>query len=141
MNTLLKPHAPSCDRNQGPILEVLLKHFSQAKQVLEVGSGTGQHAVHFGAAMPWLTWQTADMAENLPGIRLWLDEASLPNLPPPLEGLTILHLTDVHYHGTPSRSWHERVMQEIQSRWPQPSPLGPSGLGKVMGWLRSSRTR
>jgi cyclopropane fatty-acyl-phospholipid synthase-like methyltransferase len=55
------------------------------KQVLEVGSGTGQHGVHFAAAMPWLTWQTADLAENLPGIRLWLEEANLPNLPPPLE--------------------------------------------------------
>jgi hypothetical protein len=53
--------------------------------VLEVGSGTGQHAVFFAAAMPWLTWQAADMAENLPGIRLWLDEAGLPNLPPPIE--------------------------------------------------------
>ena len=81
----MKPHAPACDRNQGPILEVLLPHFSQSKQVLEVGSGTGQHAVHFAAAMPWLSWQTADMAESLPGIRLWLEEAALPNLPPPIE--------------------------------------------------------
>ena len=81
----MKPHAPSCDRNQGPILEVLKGCFSDRKQVLEVGSGTGQHAVYFAAAMPWLTWQTADMAESLPGIRMWLDEAGLPNLPPPLE--------------------------------------------------------
>jgi cyclopropane fatty-acyl-phospholipid synthase-like methyltransferase len=81
----MKPHAPSCDRNQGPILEVLKGCFSDRKQVLEVGSGTGQHAVFFAAAMPWLTWQTADMAESLPGIRMWLDEAGLPNLPPPLE--------------------------------------------------------
>ena len=81
----MKPHAPSCDRNQGPILEVLRDCFSDRKQVLEVGSGTGQHAVFFAAAMPWLTWQTADMAESLPGIRMWLDEARLPNLPPPLE--------------------------------------------------------
>jgi hypothetical protein len=85
MNPQPKPYAPSCERNQGAILEVLLKHFSQVKQVLEIGSGTGQHAVHFGAAMPWLTWQTADMAENLPGIRLWLDDAKLPNLPPPID--------------------------------------------------------
>jgi predicted MPP superfamily phosphohydrolase len=45
---------------------------------------------------------------------------ALPNLPPELNGLTILHLTDVHYHGTPSRSFHERVMHEIQTRWPKP---------------------
>jgi hypothetical protein len=81
----MKPRSPSCDRNQGSILEVLLQHFSKSKQVLEVGSGTGQHAVHFAAAMPWLSWQTADMADSLPGIRLWLEEAALPNLPPPLE--------------------------------------------------------
>ena len=53
--------------------------------MLEVGSGTGQHAVFFAAAMPWLTWQAADMAENLPGIRMWIDEAGLPNVPPPIE--------------------------------------------------------
>ena len=85
MSSNAKPHAPSCDRNQGPILDVLKACFSDRKQVLEVGSGTGQHAVFFAAAMPWLTWQTADMAENLPGIRMWLEEARLPNLPPPLE--------------------------------------------------------
>ena len=85
MSSNAKPHAPSCDRNQEPILDVLKACFSDRKQVLEVGSGTGQHAVFFAAAMPWLTWQTADMAENLPGIRMWLEEAHLPNLPPPLE--------------------------------------------------------
>ena len=85
MTTAVKPHAPSCDRNSGPILDVLKGCFSDRKQVLEVGSGTGQHAVFFASAMPWLSWQTADMAGNLPGIRLWLDEAGLPNLPAPIE--------------------------------------------------------
>jgi cyclopropane fatty-acyl-phospholipid synthase-like methyltransferase len=85
MSVRTKPHAPSCERNQGPILEALLKHFPDRKQVLEIGSGTGQHAVFFGAAMPWLTWQTSDMAESLPGIRMWLDEAALPNVLPPIE--------------------------------------------------------
>src|SRR3954454_22484729 len=85
MNAPQKPHSPSCDRNREPILDVLKACFSDRKQVLEVGSGTGQHAVFFAAAMPWLQWQTADLAENLPGIRLWLEEARLPNLPPPLE--------------------------------------------------------
>jgi hypothetical protein len=79
-----KPHAPSCDRNREPILAVLRKHFAGRGRVLEIASGTGQHAVHFAAAMPWLTWQTSDVADSLPGIRAWLDEASLPNTPPPL---------------------------------------------------------
>jgi SAM-dependent methyltransferase len=79
-----KPHAPSCDRNREPILAVLRQHFGDRSRVLEVGSGTGQHAVHFAAAMPWLTWQTSDVADNLPGIRAWLDDAGLANTPPPL---------------------------------------------------------
>jgi cyclopropane fatty-acyl-phospholipid synthase-like methyltransferase len=84
MTSTLKPHAPACDRNSGVILEVLEECFSDRKQVLEVGSGTGQHAVFFAAAMPWLSWQTADLAENLPGIRMWVEEAGLPNLPAPI---------------------------------------------------------
>lgn len=79
-----KPHSPSCERNREPILDVLRRHFAGHRHVLEIGSGTGQHAVHFAAALPQLTWQSSDRAENLPGIRAWLDEAALPNTPPPL---------------------------------------------------------
>ena len=79
-----KPYAPSCDRNREPILAVLRDHFASCRRVLEIGSGTGQHAVHFAAALPHLTWQTSDRAVNLPGIRAWLDEGRLPNTPPPL---------------------------------------------------------
>lgn len=82
---MTRPFAPSCERNQGPILEVLQRHLAEARRVLEIGSGTGQHAVHFAAAMPWLAWQCSDRAENLPGIALWLDEAALPNTPPAVE--------------------------------------------------------
>lgn len=85
MTSPLKPYAPACERNREPILEGLKTCFSDRKHVLEVGAGTGQHAVFFAKAMPWLTWQTADLPENLPGIRQWLDEAALPNLPPPVE--------------------------------------------------------
>lgn len=80
-----KPYSPSCERNRGPILDVLRDRLADRRHVLEIGSGTGQHAVHFAAAMPQLIWQTSDRAENLPGIRAWLDEAALPNTPPPLE--------------------------------------------------------
>ena len=80
-----KPYAPACDRNRDPILAVLREYFADRTAVLEVGSGTGQHAVHFAAAMPWLSWQCADVADNLPGIRMWLDEAGLANTPAPLE--------------------------------------------------------
>ncbi|MGN7727162.1 DUF938 domain-containing protein [Luteimonas sp. 22616] len=80
-----KPFAPACERNREPILDVLREHFARRHRVLEIGSGTGQHAVYFAAAMPWLEWQCSDRAEHLPGIRMWLDEAGLPNTPPPLE--------------------------------------------------------
>lgn len=83
--SLHKPFSVASERNRDPILEVLRTHFSDRHRVLEIGSGTGQHAVHFAAALPQLAWQCADRAENLPGIRLWLDEAALPNAPPPIE--------------------------------------------------------
>ncbi|HWK52234.1 MAG TPA: DUF938 domain-containing protein [Steroidobacter sp.] len=79
-----KPFAPACERNQDPILAVLRQYFLDRRRVLEIGSGTGQHAAHFAPAFPDATWQTSDLEENLPGIRMWLDEAALPNLPAPL---------------------------------------------------------
>ena len=79
-----KPHAPAVDRNRDPILAVLREHFAGRRRVLEIGSGTGQHAVYFAQAMPWLQWQASDVAGNLPGIRAWLDDARLPNTPAPL---------------------------------------------------------
>ena len=79
-----KPFSPACERNREPILAVLREHFADRARVLEVGSGTGQHAVHFARALPQLVWQTSDVAANLPGIGQWLDEARLPNTPAPL---------------------------------------------------------
>jgi len=79
-----KPYAPACERNRDPILDVLRKHFADRRRVLEIGSGTGQHAVHFAAALPHLVWQTSERARNLAGIRLWLEEAALANTPPPV---------------------------------------------------------
>lgn len=79
-----KPFSPACERNRDPILAVLRTHFADRRRVLEIGSGTGQHAVHFAAALPQLVWQTSDRAENLPGMQRWLDEAALPNTPIPI---------------------------------------------------------
>lgn len=80
-----RPHAPACERNRDPILAVLREHFAGRSHVLEIGSGTGQHAVHFAAALPTLRWQCSDRAPHLPGIRAWLDEARLANTPAPIE--------------------------------------------------------
>lgn len=79
-----KPFAPASERNRGPILAHLAPLLGRARTVLEIGSGTGQHAVHFAAAMPWLRWQASERPEHLPGIAQWLEEAALPNTPPAL---------------------------------------------------------
>lgn len=78
-----KPYAPACEQNKSVIFEAIKPYLSG--EVLEVGSGTGQHAVYFAAQMPEITWQTSDLAENLDGISAWIESADLPNLPPPLE--------------------------------------------------------
>lgn len=80
-----KPFSPSCERNRDPILMVLRRHLAGTRRMLEIGSGTGQHAVHFAAAMPWLAWQCSDRADNLAGMGMWLDGAALANTPPPVE--------------------------------------------------------
>ena len=79
-----KPDAPACARNREPILQVLRTHFANRHDVLEIGSGTGQHAVYFAAAMPWLQWQCSDRPEYLSGIEAWRVEAGLANTPAPL---------------------------------------------------------
>ncbi|HRQ66415.1 MAG TPA: DUF938 domain-containing protein [Xanthomonadaceae bacterium] len=79
-----RPHAPATERNRAPILAVLRRHFGDRRRVLEIGSGTGQHAVHFAAALPHLEWQCSDVADHLPGVRAWLDQAALPNTPAPI---------------------------------------------------------
>ncbi len=79
-----KPFSESCVQNREPILAVLREIFADCRQVLEIGSGTGQHAVYFGAGLPHLVWQSADVPPHHAGIRAWLDEAALPNVRPPI---------------------------------------------------------
>jgi SAM-dependent methyltransferase len=80
----MKPFSEACEENKVPILQVLLRLFRGRQRVLEIGSGTGQHAVHFAAAMPHLIWQTSDLVENHPGICAWLEEAALVNTREPI---------------------------------------------------------
>lgn len=81
----MKQHAPACERNQGPILEVLRAVLPASGTVLEIASGTGQHAVYFAARLPTLTWQPtdADPAARA-SVAAWSADAALPNLRPPL---------------------------------------------------------
>lgn len=80
-----KPFSQACENNRAPILEVLLRVFADCRDVLEIGSGTGQHAASFAPRLPWLTWQTSDLRGNHPGIRAWCDDCAAPNLLPPLD--------------------------------------------------------
>ncbi|MEQ8662510.1 MAG: DUF938 domain-containing protein [Gammaproteobacteria bacterium] len=78
-----KPFIPAAENNKHAILAAITPWLRAVEDVLEVGAGSGQHAVHFAARLPWLRWQASDLPARLPGIRAWVDEAALPNLPPP----------------------------------------------------------
>ena len=79
-----KLYSAACERNQEPILNVLCTAFADAQTVLEIGSGSGQHAVYFGHHLPHVAWYTSDIAVNHTSIRAWLDEAQLDNVRPPV---------------------------------------------------------
>jgi len=80
-----KPYSESCDQNKKPILKVLQPLLAAASDVLEIGSGTGQHALYFSQMMPHLTWNTSDCAGYLAGINCWLNDAELSNIKAPFE--------------------------------------------------------
>jgi SAM-dependent methyltransferase len=75
----MKPFSEASERNRAPILAVLKRVFKDRTRVLEIGSGTGQHATYFAPELPHLVWQASDVAENLPDIREWVSD------PPPIE--------------------------------------------------------
>lgn len=80
-----KPYSESCEQNKAPIAQVLQTIFADRQAVLEIGSGTGQHAVYFGSLFPHLHWHTSDLSVYHAGIRAWLAEAMLANVHPPLD--------------------------------------------------------
>jgi SAM-dependent methyltransferase len=81
---VILPHSDACERNKGPILEVLRKEFAGCTHVLEIGSGTGQHAVHFATAMPGLVWQPSEVAGEMPGLRKRIFNEGPSNLRAPV---------------------------------------------------------
>ncbi|MBU0654481.1 MAG: DUF938 domain-containing protein [Gammaproteobacteria bacterium] len=110
---MTKPFAEACEQNKDPILAVIEPLLRDCRNVLEIGSGTGQHAVHFAANLPHLLWHTSDMAENHPGILMWLEEAALPNTRPPLR-LDVLR-----------DPWPEIAVDAVYS----------ANTAHIMGWL------
>jgi cyclopropane fatty-acyl-phospholipid synthase-like methyltransferase len=79
-----RPYAEYAARNAAPILEILKREFRNSSRVLEIGSGTGQHAVTFAAALDHLQWQTSDLDENHAAINAWIGASQLENVLPPL---------------------------------------------------------
>jgi SAM-dependent methyltransferase len=80
-----KPYSESCDQNKEVILSVISPLFSTLSNVLEIGSGTGQHAIYFAETMPHLRWHTSDCLSYLDGINMWLADTGLTNVLPPIE--------------------------------------------------------
>jgi cyclopropane fatty-acyl-phospholipid synthase-like methyltransferase len=80
----MKPYSESCEQNRAPILDVLRTELDGRERLLEIGSGTGQHAVYFAPEFPGLLWQTSDVTAMHAGIRAWLEDAGAANLLPPL---------------------------------------------------------
>jgi len=80
-----KYHAESTRRNRNPILEVLKKEIEGSKKLLEIGSGTGQHAVYFSKKLPQILWQTSDRSINHESINYWIKRYNLKNLLLPLD--------------------------------------------------------
>ena len=74
----------ACERNKGPILAVLATELAACERVLEIGSGSGQHAVHFAAHLPELTWQPTELAEHLPALAERIRREGSANLLAPL---------------------------------------------------------
>lgn len=89
----MKPFSQACENNKGPIVDVLERAFAGVSRVLEIGSGTGQHCVHFAPRLPHVHWQPSDRAENLSGINAWIDHSPAPNLARPVE----LDVTQSHW--------------------------------------------
>lgn len=82
--SMTKPYSQACENNKQPIIEQLTRHFAECTRVLEIGSGSGQHAVHFASHLSHLVWQTSDQDHYHYGINLWIDEHPAPNLLRPI---------------------------------------------------------
>ena len=87
-----KRFSEAAARNGTAVLEILDSELGKSVSILEIGSGTGQHAAQFAAALPQVTWQTSDLDENHVTINAWINDSGRPNLLPPLS-LNVLSAT------------------------------------------------
>ena len=105
------PYSESCERNKTPILKVLQQLLPSSGKILEIGSGTGQHIVHFAPYFPVLQWQPSDRDEYLQGLTARVVQEGSPNILPPIK-LDVLE------------SWPDRVFDAVYS----------ANTAHIMGW-------
>lgn len=122
----MKPFSESCEQNKQPILEILSKELAHVEQVLEIGSGTGQHAVFFAAELPHLDWQTSDVAEYHPGILAWQADSGLSNVRAPLR----LHVTEDRWPETQYDAVFSANTVHIMG-WPEVEAMF-TGIGSIL---------
>lgn len=122
----MKQYSEACDQNRDPILAVLKEELADCHRLLEIGSGTGQHAVYFGKHLPHLSWQTSDVDSSHPGINAWLEDAQLPNVGRPLSlDVSSRHWPDDEFDGVFSAN-----TTHIMS-WPQVIDMF-NGVGNIL---------
>ena len=83
--SLVIPFSGACERNKDVILDVISPYLNKAKTVLEIGSGTAQHAIYFAQNTPHIVWQTSDQIEYLEGINAQLQNTNIDNVQRPYE--------------------------------------------------------
>lgn len=134
--SLQKPFASSSEENKAVILQTIQSLLSDKNSVLEIASGTGQHAVYFAKNLPHLQWQTSDLIESHVGIQQWLAEAKLENVLPPI-ALNVS--TDSWPKQTydavfSANSFHIMNQQNVEDLFSQISSiLNPTGLVIIYG--------
>lgn len=112
-----KQFSAACERNAAPILQVLSKALVDCRDVLEIGSGTGQHAIYFAQHLPQLVWHTSDLPASHPSILAWQHEAQLSNVLPPI----VLNVQASHWPAGPfdavftANTCHIMAWQEVEA--------------------------
>ena len=112
-----KYNAESTRRNRNPILEVLKKEIDGSKKLLEIGSGTGQHATYFCKKMPHILWQTSDRTINHESIDYWIKRSNLKNLLLPLDieiGVNEKNINDVYDCVFSSNTSHIMCLENVK---------------------------
>ena len=120
------PYSEACERNKDPILAVLRTAFATRHAVLEVGSGTGQHAVYFSSALRQLSWQPTEQRDHLTDLAQRVADSGLANLRAPVE----LDVTQPHWPALTVDAVFSANTLHIMS-WPAVEAMF-AGLAKVL---------